>query len=138
LTQLTGQGKLPLFAESPTLLFVKVVDAQLEIAKDASCKANQVTLHQGGRYLTMHERAFHKCLADLLKLRAEKQKQEIGFASQARKEELHRVNLRCREGLADYQQTRVASVKCDIYRQEKRFETALARENREFETQKAA
>jgi D-alanyl-D-alanine carboxypeptidase len=49
LTQLTGQGKLPLFAESPTLLFLKVVDAQLEFAKDASGKANQVTLHQGGR-----------------------------------------------------------------------------------------
>jgi len=49
LTQLTGQGKLPLFAESPTLLFLKVVDAQLEFANDASGKANQVTLHQGGR-----------------------------------------------------------------------------------------
>jgi hypothetical protein len=49
LTQLTGRGKLPLFAESPTLLFLKVVDAQLEFAKDASGRATQVTLHQGGR-----------------------------------------------------------------------------------------
>lgn len=32
---------IPLFAESPTLLFLKVVDAQLEFAKDASGKANQ-------------------------------------------------------------------------------------------------
>jgi hypothetical protein len=90
------------------------------------------------RYESMHERAYHKCLADILKLRAEKQKQEIGFASQARQEELHRVNLRCREGLADYQQTRISSVKCDIYCQEKRLETALARENHDLEMKKAA
>jgi hypothetical protein len=31
------------------------------------------------RYQTTHERAFHKCLNDLLKLRAEKRKTEIGF-----------------------------------------------------------
>jgi serine-type D-Ala-D-Ala carboxypeptidase/endopeptidase len=49
LTQLTAQGKLPIFEESPTLLFLKVVDAQLEFAKDASGKASQVTLHQNGR-----------------------------------------------------------------------------------------
>lgn len=37
------------------------------------------------RYETAHERAFHKCLNDLLKLRAEKRKTEIGFESQERK-----------------------------------------------------
>jgi hypothetical protein len=49
MTQLTGQPKLPIFAESPKLLFLKVVDAQLEFTLDASGKATQVTLHQGGR-----------------------------------------------------------------------------------------
>jgi hypothetical protein len=39
------------------------------------------------RYRTSHERAFHKCLADLLKLRAEKRKVEIGFESQKQKKE---------------------------------------------------
>ena len=34
------------------------------------------------RYRTSHERAFSKCLAELLKLRAEKRKAEIGFESQ--------------------------------------------------------
>ncbi len=34
------------------------------------------------RYQTTHERAFHKCLSDLLKLRAEKRKEQIGFVSQ--------------------------------------------------------
>jgi hypothetical protein len=37
------------------------------------------------RYQTTHERAFHKCLNDLLKLRSEKRKSEIGFESQQRK-----------------------------------------------------
>jgi CubicO group peptidase (beta-lactamase class C family) len=47
-TQLTGQPKFSIFAETPTLFFLKVVDAQLEFAKDASGKVTQVTLHQGG------------------------------------------------------------------------------------------
>ncbi len=37
------------------------------------------------RYQTTHERAFHKCLNDLLKLRAEKRKEQNGFVSQERK-----------------------------------------------------
>jgi hypothetical protein len=47
-TQLTGQPKFPIFAETPTLFFLKVVDAQLEFSKDASGKVTQVTLHQNG------------------------------------------------------------------------------------------
>ena len=43
--QLTGQGKLPIFAQSETLFFLKVVDAQLEFAADGS----SLVLHQGGR-----------------------------------------------------------------------------------------
>jgi len=39
------------------------------------------------RYRTSHERAFSKCLAELLKLRAEKRKSEIGFESQKRANE---------------------------------------------------
>jgi len=41
------------------------------------------------RYRTSHERAFHKCLNELLKLRAEKRKTEIGFESQKRVKEEH-------------------------------------------------
>ncbi|HSU57678.1 MAG TPA: hypothetical protein VLI55_00075 [Bryobacteraceae bacterium] len=37
------------------------------------------------RYQTTHDRSFHKSLNDLLKLRAEKRKAEIGFESQQRK-----------------------------------------------------
>ncbi len=47
-TQMTGQEKIPIFAQAQTLFFVKVIDAQLEFKKDASGKVTQVTLHQGG------------------------------------------------------------------------------------------
>jgi hypothetical protein len=43
--QLTGQGKLPIFAESETMFFLKVVDAQIEFAPDGS----YLVLHQNGR-----------------------------------------------------------------------------------------
>ena len=52
------------------------------------------------RYGTTHDRAFHKCLADLLKLRAQKSKEQRGFESQkltqaaeTRKQQLHEVRL---------------------------------------------
>ena len=46
------------------------------------------------RYQTTHERAFHKCLNDLLKLRAEKRKEQIGFDSQEQKKDLHEARTR--------------------------------------------
>jgi hypothetical protein len=45
------------------------------------------------RYATTHERAFHKCLNDLLKLRIQTEKSQIGFESQKRKSDLHELNL---------------------------------------------
>ncbi len=47
-TQMTGQEKIPIFPETQSLFFVKVMDAQLEFKKDASGKVIQVILHQGG------------------------------------------------------------------------------------------
>ena len=47
---------------------------------------NEKQLALSLRYQTTHERAFHKCLNDLLKLRAQKRKTEIGFESQKRKQ----------------------------------------------------
>jgi hypothetical protein len=53
------------------------------------------------RYQVTHQRAFHKCLNDLLKIAAAKAKTEIGFerqkqaaAAEIRKEEMHRARLR--------------------------------------------
>jgi hypothetical protein len=53
-------------------------------SEDGSVDEKRLALYM--RYRTSHERAFHKCLSELLKLRAEKRKQEIGFESQKRAE----------------------------------------------------
>jgi hypothetical protein len=45
------------------------------------------------RYATTHERAFHKCLNDLLKLRNHKINQQFGFESEKRKSERHQSFL---------------------------------------------
>jgi CubicO group peptidase (beta-lactamase class C family) len=44
-TQLTGQGRFPIFAESETRFFLRLVDAQIEFAADGS----SLVLHQNGR-----------------------------------------------------------------------------------------
>jgi hypothetical protein len=63
------------------------------------------------RYRTRHERAFHKCLAELLKLRAARQKEQIGFESQQRaerddkrKQERHKWDILLAEAKVDGQQ----------------------------------
>ncbi len=77
------------------------------------------------RYQTSNERAFHKCLNDLLKLRAEKRKEQIGFESQERrrnqesrlreeharkqaieirKQDMHKCYVWLAEGKAEHQQ----------------------------------
>ena len=48
-TQLTGQPKFEVFAESERKLFLKVVDAQFTFGVDTQGAATQVTLHQNGR-----------------------------------------------------------------------------------------
>ena len=52
ISQLTGQGPIPIFPQSETMFFPKVVDAQLEFSgSDAQGRATQLTLHQNGRDL---------------------------------------------------------------------------------------
>ena len=65
------------------------------------------------RYEAQQERAFRQCLTDLLKLRAEKQKAEIGFASQAHKAEMHRLELLCRESDLSYHEARATGAQLD-------------------------
>jgi CubicO group peptidase (beta-lactamase class C family) len=48
LAQLGQQPKFPIFAESETLFFYKVVDAQLEFAKNEKGEITGVVLHQNG------------------------------------------------------------------------------------------
>ena len=49
MTQLTGQPKFPLFAESEDSFFLKVVDAKVTFVKDAQGAVNKLVIHQGGR-----------------------------------------------------------------------------------------
>jgi hypothetical protein len=49
MTQITGQPKLELFAESDTRFFLKVVDAQVEFFADASGAVTHMVIHQNGQ-----------------------------------------------------------------------------------------
>jgi CubicO group peptidase (beta-lactamase class C family) len=49
LAQLGQQRRLPIFAESETLFFYKVVDAQLEFVKNGQGEITGLVLHQNGR-----------------------------------------------------------------------------------------
>ena len=54
--QATGQGRLPLFAESPTDFFLKAVDAQVTFMKDARGLVTGLVLHQNGRDMPARKR----------------------------------------------------------------------------------
>jgi len=48
-TQLTGQPQLPMFAESETKFFLRVVDAQVEFFTDATGAVTHAVMYQNGR-----------------------------------------------------------------------------------------
>jgi hypothetical protein len=50
--QATNQPKFPLFAESETMFFLKVVDAQVEFFKNDKGEVTHLVLHQGGQDVT--------------------------------------------------------------------------------------
>ncbi len=52
MSQLTGQGQIPLFAESETRFFPKVVDAEIEFTSNPKGEVTGLVLHQGGRDMT--------------------------------------------------------------------------------------
>jgi CubicO group peptidase (beta-lactamase class C family) len=52
ISQATRQGKVPLFAESETMFFPKVINAQIEFPKEEKGPASQLILHQNGRDMT--------------------------------------------------------------------------------------
>src|SRR5579859_1884884 len=49
ISQGTNQGKVPMFAESETLFFLKLVDAQIEFVKNEKGEVTNLVLHQNGR-----------------------------------------------------------------------------------------
>ena len=48
ITQVTGQPKVPIFSESETMFFPKVVDAEIEFVKDDKGEVTGMILHQAG------------------------------------------------------------------------------------------
>lgn len=52
-TRLTGQRALPIYAESTTEFFAKIVDAQFSFITDAKGQATSLVLHQGGGHHPM-------------------------------------------------------------------------------------
>ena len=49
ISQGTNQGKVPMFAESETMFFLKLVDAQIEFVKNEKGEVTNMVLHQNGR-----------------------------------------------------------------------------------------
>ena len=49
ISQGTNQEKVPMFAESETMFFLKVVDAQIEFVKNEKGEVTNLVLHQNGR-----------------------------------------------------------------------------------------
>ncbi len=47
--QATGQAAFPIFPQSPTEFFLKVVDAQISFVENSGGQVNGLVLHQGGR-----------------------------------------------------------------------------------------
>ena len=68
------------------------------------------------RYATTHERAFHKCLADLLKLRATRQKIQIGFESEKRRADRHQHFLELKDLDFTMRQMKILKDQSDIRR----------------------
>jgi hypothetical protein len=93
------------------------------------------------RYQTTHSRAFHKSLNDLLKLRAECRKAEIGFEAQNRKDEEIRIKNEKHEMKKQthyWDVLRKDSEACARLSQTIVQRTNLAKENPGFEAQFAA
>lgn len=97
------------------------------------------------RYQTSNDRAFHRCLNDVLKLRAEKRRTEIGFESQQqkqadqlrreagekRKQDLHGLAVLLAEAKVDHQIALTSLQKSNV-------NAAAIRENGSLQVQKAA
>jgi hypothetical protein len=87
------------------------------------------------RYKTTHTRAFHKCLNDLLKLRAEKHKADLGFEAQRVESERHEMRKQShyweilkKDALACQQLSNLAAQNCKAREQNPAFDAAYEAE----------
>jgi len=103
-TQLSGQPPVPIFAQSETMFFAKVVDAQIEFpATAANARASQLTLHQNGRDLvgTRMSDADAKPIVDAAMATAKRIKDQT--ANPASEAALRRLIEEVRKGTPNYE-----------------------------------
>ncbi len=108
--------------------------------KDQKDADRQFALYM--RYQTTNERAFSKCLSDLLRLRSERRKDKIGFESQQlkkddlarkqqienRKQELHKCDIWLAEAKAEHQELLNHRLETPETRMPNRVQRILARQ----------
>jgi hypothetical protein len=87
-TRLTGQGTVPIYPESETEFFCKIVDAQISFITDAKQSATSLILHQGGRNIPM-QRIDAPVAQQIAQKTAEKVKDQS--ATPGTEEALHRL-----------------------------------------------
>ena len=99
----------------------------LAMAEDRAEVENERQFALFLRYQTTNDRAFHKCLDQLLKLRAERRKQEIGFESQERKrnEESRKEAEEARKQEAHEAKVRLANAKAAFQELETEIKSAI-------------
>ena len=78
----------------------------LEPAIEANTAPDAKQLSLYIRYQTTHERAYHKALSQLLRLRADRRRSEIGFESQNARNELHQAKLAAAAARAEAQKAK--------------------------------
>lgn len=114
----------------------------LAFEKFADAEDHQRSLALYLRYQTTNERAFSKCLNDLLKLRSEKRKEQIGFEShqlqqaeharkhsiENRKLDLHKMDVWLAEAKAEHQELLNARLETPETRMPNRVARILARQ----------
>jgi hypothetical protein len=65
------------------------------------------------RYATTHERAFHKCMNDLVKLRKDERTAKIGFESNKRAADRHQLFLNLRDMEEEYRRVKLRTADLD-------------------------
>ncbi len=125
-------------SQRATFLQKMCLDSELPLVRPTEEKVFALYM----RYQTTHDRAFHKSLNELLKLRAEKRKAEIGFESQKqkaeqearkqanenRKQELHKSRVWLAEAKAEHQELLNMNLETPETRVPGRVERILARQ----------
>ena len=121
-------------------LRTRALSLQNECFSGDSVDQKQLALYL--RYQTAHERSFHKALSELLKLRAEKRRSEIGFESQeakqnrarqqaeahARRQELHKWHVLLAQAKVDNQELQNMKLETPEHHIEDRVQRIIAAE----------